>query len=72
MQIPPNMGQQYTSEFRSVYPDLAKKNDLTLIPFLLEGVGGDARLNQEDGIHPTEEGHKVVAENIWKVMKDLL
>jgi acyl-CoA thioesterase-1 len=72
MQIPPNMGQQYTSEFRTIYPDLAKKNDLTLIPFILEGVGGEAKLNQDDGIHPTEEGHKMVAENIWRVIKDIL
>lgn len=72
MQIPPNMGQQYTSGFRTIYPDLAEKNKVTLIPFILEGVGGEARLNQDDGIHPTEEGHKIVAENIWKVMKDLL
>ena len=72
MQIPPNMGQQYATAFRSVYPDLAKKNDLILIPFILEGVGGIENLNQADGIHPTEEGHKIVAENIWQVLKDIL
>lgn len=72
MQIPPNMGQQYTTAFRSVYPDLARKNNIKLIPFVLEGVGGEEKLNQEDGIHPTEEGHKIVAENIWQVLKDLL
>lgn len=72
MQIPPNMGQQYTSQFRTIYPELAEKNKVTLIPFVLEGVGGEARLNQEDGIHPTEEGHKIVADNIWKVIKELL
>lgn len=72
MQIPPNMGQQYTSQFRSVFPDLAKKNNIPLIPFILEGVGGEEKLNLPDGIHPTEEGHKIVAENIWLVMKDIL
>ena len=72
MQIPPNMGQQYTSEFRAVFPELAKKNNIALIPFILEGVGGEEKFNQEDGIHPTEEGHKIVAENIWQVIKDVL
>jgi acyl-CoA thioesterase-1 len=72
MQIPPNMGQKYTSEFRTIYPDLAKKNSVTLIPFILEGVGGEAKLNQQDGIHPTAEGHRIVAENIWKELKGLL
>jgi len=72
MQLPPNMGQQYTSGFRAIYPDLAEKNDMTLIPFLLEGVGGEAKFNQEDGIHPTEEGQKIVAENIWRELKDIL
>jgi acyl-CoA thioesterase-1 len=72
MQIPPNMGQQYASEFRAVYADIAAKNDLTLIPFLLEGVGGEPKLNLPDGIHPTEEGHKIVAENVWDKIKGLL
>lgn len=72
MQIPPNMGQQYTSQFRTVYPELAQENNISLIPFILEGVGGEANLNQEDGIHPTEEGHKLITENIWNVIKDVL
>ena len=72
MQIPPNMGMQYTTEFRNIYPELAKKNNITLIPFILEGVGGEAKLNQEDGIHPTAEGHKVIAENLWKEIQDQL
>jgi acyl-CoA thioesterase-1 len=72
MQIPPNMGQQYAAEFRDVYADLAKKNNITLIPFLLEGVGGESKLNQSDGIHPTAEGHKILAENVWVRIKDLL
>jgi acyl-CoA thioesterase-1 len=72
MQIPPSMGQQYASEFRDIYPQLAAKNQITLVPFILEGVGGELKLNQEDGIHPTEEGHKVLAENVWRELKDLL
>ena len=72
MMLPPNMGPQYTRGFQSIYPDLAKANQVSLIPFLLEGVGGEANLNQADGIHPTAEGHKVVAENVWKVLKTML
>lgn len=72
MQIPPNMGQKYATEFKDVYADLAKKNEVTLIPFLLEGVGGESKLNQSDGIHPTAEGHKILAENVWVRIKDLL
>jgi acyl-CoA thioesterase-1 len=72
MQIPPNMGQQYATEFRQIFPELATKNQLTLVPFLLEGVGGQPNLNQADGIHPTAEGHKILAENIWVKLKGLL
>jgi acyl-CoA thioesterase-1 len=72
MQIPPNMGQQYGTAFRNLYPELAAKNGTTLIPFLLEGVGGEVRLNQEDGIHPTAEGHRIVAETVWAYLKPLL
>ncbi len=72
MQIPPNMGQSYASRFKEIYPALAKRNNMTLIPFLLAGVGGETRLNQQDGIHPTAEGHQIVAENVWKAMKGIL
>ncbi len=72
MQMPPNMGIQYTSAFRGIFPELAKKNNSILIPFILEGVGGEAKLNQEDGVHPTEEGHQVVAENVWRELKPVL
>jgi len=70
MMIPPNMGPQYTRGFQAIYPDLARTNQISLIPFLLQGVGGDARLNQADGIHPTAEGHKIVAENVWQVIRE--
>jgi acyl-CoA thioesterase I len=72
MQVPPNMGQQYAAAFRSMYTELAQKNGMTLIPFLLEGVGGEARFNQEDGIHPTAEGHRIVAQNVWQYLGPLL
>jgi acyl-CoA thioesterase I len=72
MQILPNMGEKYTSEFRTIFQQLAVRNKIYLIPFLLEGVGGVPGLNQQDGIHPNIQGHKIVAENIWKVLKPLL
>jgi len=72
MQIPPNMGQEYTTEFRTIFPDLAKKNDLQLIPFLLDGVAGIPSLNLPDGIHPTAEGQKIVRENVWIVLEKML
>ncbi|MFQ3598631.1 MAG: arylesterase [Chloroherpetonaceae bacterium] len=72
MQAPPNMGQDYTEKFRAVFPALAKKNSIELIPFLLEGVAGNPRLNLPDGIHPTAEGHQIVAETIWKSLKPVL
>jgi acyl-CoA thioesterase-1 len=72
MQIPPNMGKRYTDEFRKMFPDLAKENDVKLIPFLLEGVGGEKRLNMEDGIHPTAEGHRILAENVWRVVEPMV
>ena len=71
MEIPPNMGQTYTTEFRNIYTELSAKNKMTLIPFLLEGVGGEPELNQADGIHPTAEGHLIVAENVWKQLEKL-
>jgi len=72
MQVPPNMGQKYSIEFRDMFPELATKNSMALIPFLLEGVGGETDLNQSDGIHPTAEGHLIVAENVWKELQKLL
>lgn len=72
MQIPPNMGQTYSTEFRDMFGELAEKNSMALIPFLLEGVGGEPELNQEDGIHPTAEGHRIVADNVWKELEKLL
>ena len=72
MMVPPNMGKEYAADFKKIYPDLAKKNNATLIPFLLEDVGGIEILNQTDGIHPNVEGHKIVARNISKILEPLL
>jgi acyl-CoA thioesterase-1 len=72
MQIPPNMGEEYTSEFRRIFPELAEAHELHLIPFLLDGVAGIPDLNQADGIHPTIEGQKIVADNVWKVLEEVV
>lgn len=72
MQIPPNLGPEYTAQFRQLFPDLAKKNKTALIPFLLEGVAGQPELNLPDGIHPTAEGHKIIADTVWKTLEPLL
>ncbi|WP_207494820.1 arylesterase [Aridibaculum aurantiacum] len=72
MQIPPNMGESYANQFRNMYVELAEKNNVVLVPFLLEGVGGVRELNLPDGIHPTAEGHKIVANNVWAVLEDVL
>ncbi len=72
MEAPPNFGRQYTDEFHRVFPTLAGKYKLPLVPFLLEGVAGMASLNQSDGIHPTAEGARIVADNVWKVLKPVL
>jgi acyl-CoA thioesterase-1 len=72
MLAPPNLGAAYTNAFRDMYPDVAKSKGATLIPFLLEGVGGDPSLNLPDGIHPNVEGHKIVAETVWRYLKPLL
>jgi len=72
MQVPPNMGAKYASDFKNMFPELAKKNQMALIPFLLDKVGGVPKLNQADGIHPTAEGDKILAENVWVVLKGLL
>lgn len=72
MQAPPNMGKDFTDRFKEIYPDLAMKNAMVLVPFLLEGVAGESELNQSDGIHPTAEGHRILMENVWKVMSVLL
>jgi len=72
MQAPPNLGARYTSAFRQVYPEIARKNDAVLLPFLLAGVGGVDSLNQADGIHPNVRGERIVAETVWRTIEPLL
>jgi acyl-CoA thioesterase I len=72
MKAPPNMGKSYALEFEEIYTDLAKKHSIPFVPFLLKDVGGISNLNLADGIHPNQDGHKIISETIWKILKDLL
>lgn len=72
MRMPPNLGQDYTDAFEKIFPALARENHAALVPFLLEGVGGQPDLNAPDQIHPTAQGHRIVAENVWKILRPLL
>ncbi|RYF81923.1 MAG: arylesterase [Chitinophagaceae bacterium] len=72
MEVPPNMGDKYASDFRNMFKELAAKNEMVFVPFLLDGVAGIPKLNQGDGIHPTAEGQHILAENVWIKLKDLL
>ncbi|HLZ87588.1 MAG TPA: arylesterase [Puia sp.] len=72
MQVPPSMGSTYATAFRNLFPALAAKNKISLIPFLLQNVGGIPQLNQRDGIHPNPAGHRIVASNVWQTLKPLL
>jgi acyl-CoA thioesterase I len=72
MESPPNMGESYTNRFRLIYGELAEENDVIFLPFILEGVAGDPELNLPDGIHPTAEGHRILAQNVWDVLEPVL
>jgi acyl-CoA thioesterase-1 len=72
MQVPTNLGREYTTGFRTIFPDLAAANAATLMPFLLEGVGGIPALNLPDGIHPNPAGHKIIAGNVWQILEPVL
>ncbi len=72
MEAPPNLGQQYTTEFRSVFSEVASEKDVTFMPFLLKDVAGNDELNQADGIHPTAKGQQIIADNIWEYLEPLL
>jgi acyl-CoA thioesterase I len=72
MQIPPNYGARYSNQFKALYPQLAEKNQLALIPFLLEGVGGNSNLIQRDGIHPTAEAQPLIVNNALPVLEKIL
>ncbi|WP_069659387.1 arylesterase [Arcticibacter eurypsychrophilus] len=72
MKVPPNMGGRYAADFNAVFKTIADKNNMLLVPFLLENVAGIPKLNLKDGIHPTAPGQKIVAENVWKELKNIL
>jgi len=72
MEAPPNLGERYTSRFREIFRELSEENEVIFMPFILEDVGGDPELNQSDGIHPTVEGHRIIAENLWKYVEPVL
>lgn len=72
MEAPTNLGADYTARFREVYPRVAEREGAALVPFLLDGVAGVARLNQADGIHPTAEGHRIMARNAWPAIEQAL
>ncbi|HSC67573.1 MAG TPA: arylesterase [Cellvibrio sp.] len=72
MQIPPNYGARYSNQFKALYTQLAEKNQVTLIPFLLEGIGGNAELVQRDGIHPTAEAQPIIVKNVQPTLEKLL
>ncbi len=72
MEAPPNFGAAYTRSFRSIYADVAKRENLTLLPFLLNGVAGIPRFNQPDGIHPNLAGERIVADNVWRALEPVI
>jgi acyl-CoA thioesterase I len=72
MEAPPNVGPEYTGEFRAVYRDVADRQGVPLVPFLLDGVAGESRLNQPDGIHPNAEGAERLADTVWRALEPML
>jgi acyl-CoA thioesterase-1 len=72
MEAPPNYGAAYTRSFRTIYADIARKENVPLVPFLLDGVAGISRLNQADGVHPNIAGERIVADNLWKSLKPIV
>ena len=72
MEAPPNLGSAYTRTFRTMYSDIASAQGIPLLPFLLDGVAGIARLNQSDGLHPNAAGERIVADNVWRALKPIV
>lgn len=72
MEVPPNYGARYAADFRRLYAEVARKRGAAFMPFLLDGVAGNPRLNQPDGIHPTAEGYRVVVEHLWPHLEPML
>lgn len=72
MRALPNLGAEYARRFEPIYPRIAERNGIALIPFLLDGVAGESELNQADGIHPTAQGHRIIAEQVWGVLSGIV
>jgi acyl-CoA thioesterase I len=72
MEAPPNLGAAYTTRFRAAFQDLAREHDAALVPFLLDGVAGEASLNIQDGIHPNADGHRMLAATVWRTLQPVL
>ena len=72
MEVPPNYGARYAADFRRLYVEVARKRGAAFMPFLLDGVAGDPRLNQGDGIHPTAEGYRIVVDHLWPYLEPML
>jgi acyl-CoA thioesterase-1 len=72
MKLPPNYGQEYTQGFEEIYPALARRYRLKLIPFFLDGIAGETEFNQADGIHPTAEGYRIIVGNLVELLKPVL
>lgn len=72
MQAPPNLGDRYATAFRNAFTELAHEHDAALVPFLLEGVAAEPSLNLEDGIHPNDEGHRIIARTVWRTLEPVL
>ncbi|MGK6351516.1 arylesterase [Parapedobacter sp. DT-150] len=72
MMVPPSMGGTYGRSFSAMFPKLAEANDMAFVPFLLDRVAGETDLNLEDGIHPNEQGHQIVANTVWQTLQPML
>jgi acyl-CoA thioesterase-1 len=72
MEAPPNLGSAYGTSFRTIYTDIARKENIPLLAFLLTDVAGIARLNQADGVHPNAAGERIVADNLWRALKPII
>ena len=72
MMVPPSMGQEYSRKFSQVFPEVAKKKNVKLVPFLLQDVAGERALNLGDGVHPNAKGQKILARNVWEVLKEII
>ncbi|WFB64670.1 arylesterase [Sphingobacterium sp. WM] len=72
MMVPPSMGEKYFNDFAAIFPKLAKEQNMTLVPFLLDKVAGIQNLNQNDGVHPTKEGQEILANNVWQHLKSIV